>query len=110
LFALSLVGLVVVSAQQTAGGAQGQGASAGQPATSPTPTASPSPRPVPPEQKALTDALALTDPAARVAAIEKIRTDFPEVPFLSTVDSQLLSQLVNNFPDRVERSRRHSIE
>lgn len=59
------------------------------------------PRPVPPEATALTAAMRLTDFAEKLAALEKIRTDFPQASNLSTVDAQILTTLVNGFPDRV---------
>ena len=59
----------------------------------------PAPRP---EQAALTDALAIKDPTAKLEALEKIRTDFPQAVNLSSVDAQILSTLVNSFPDRVD--------
>ena len=102
LLVLSFVGLAIVagSAQQAAGtGAAGQGASAGAPAQA-SPSPSPSPRP---EVKALTDAMAISDMSARVAALEKIRTDFPEATNLSTVDNQILITLTNNFPDKLDQ-------
>jgi tetratricopeptide (TPR) repeat protein len=101
LLAFSFVGLAIVagSAQQAAGtAAAGQGASAGAPA----PAQTPAPRAVPPEQKAYTDAMALTDMSARVAALEKVRSDFPESAFLATVDNGLLTTLAANFPDRLD--------
>jgi Tfp pilus assembly protein PilF len=74
-------------------------------AQTPTPTPAPaqaSPRPQPPEIQALNAAVALTDPAAKLAALEKIRTDFPQATNLVAVDNQILSTLVNGFPDRVD--------
>jgi tetratricopeptide (TPR) repeat protein len=97
---LSFVGFAVVAgrAQQAAGAAAaGQGASANQPA--PAPAQSPTARP---EAKALTDAMALTDMSARVAALDKIRVDFPQASNLATVDQQLLITLANNFADRTQ--------
>ena len=61
-----------------------------------TPTA---PRP---EQEAFTAAVAIREPSGKLDALEKIRTDFPQAFNLGTVDSQILSTLVNNFPDRVD--------
>ena len=58
----------------------------------------PAPRP---EQEALSAAVAIKDPAARLDALEKIRADFPQGN-LGPVDAQMLSTLVNNFPDRVD--------
>ena len=45
--------------------------------------------------------LAIKDPAAKLDALEKIRADFPQGN-LGPVDAQMLSTLVNNFPDRVD--------
>ena len=74
--------------------------SAGQ-APAPVPAPAQTPRPAPPETAALTAALRITDPAAKLAALEKICTDFPQATNLSLVDSQILTTLVNNFPDRL---------
>jgi len=54
-----------------------------------------------PEQDALSAAVAIKDPAAKLDALEKIRADFPQGN-LGPVDAQMLSTLVNNFPDRVD--------
>lgn len=99
LLVLSFVGFAMVAGRaQQAAGAAGQGASAGAPAQA-SPAPSPSPRP---EAKALTDAMALTDMSARVDALQKIRTDFPEASNLAAVDQNLLITLANNFPDRTQ--------
>ncbi len=58
----------------------------------------PAPRP---EQVALSAAASIKDPAAKLDALEKIRADFPQGN-LGPVDAQMLSTLVNNFPDRVD--------
>lgn len=68
-------------------------------AQAPTPAPQASPRP---DMQAVNAANALTDPAAKLAALEKIRTDFPDSSLLAGVDNQLLTTLANNFPDRVE--------
>ncbi len=98
LLVFAFVGFAVMTggAQQ----AQGQGASAAQTPT-PAPAPAQAPRVVPPDMQALNAANALTDPAAKLAAYEKMRTDFPESTNLAGVDSQILNTLVNNFPDRV---------
>lgn len=58
----------------------------------------PAPRP---EQEALSAAVAIKDPAAKLEALDKIRADFPQAN-LGPVDAQMLSTLVNNFPDRAD--------
>lgn len=95
--ALPLV-VVVVSVAVLAGQAQNPPPAAGQ---APAPAPAPAPRPAPPELTALTAAVRLTDPAAKLAALEKIRTDFPQASNLATVDAQILTTLANNFPDRL---------
>ena len=55
-----------------------------------------------PEQIAFTDAVALREPAAKLDALEKIRTDFPQAANLGSVDSQILSTLLTSFPDRAD--------
>jgi hypothetical protein len=51
--------------------------------------------------EALTAAYATRDPAARLAALEKIRADYPGAPFLGGVDYHLLSTLLT-WPDRLD--------
>jgi len=77
-------------------------AGAAQATPPPAPAVPPAPRPPSPEQLALTAAVAAKDPAERLAALEKMRTDFPQATLLGTVDSQILITLVANFADRTE--------
>jgi tetratricopeptide (TPR) repeat protein len=95
-----MTGLVAsgLDAQQQPPPAQGQAAAAGTQTTpAPAPTA---PRPPSPETAALNAAMALA-PEARITALEKLRTDFPQSPMLSTADSQLLITLAG-FPTRTD--------
>jgi hypothetical protein len=96
LLVVFFVGLAVLtgSARQ----ARGQGAAGAPPAPAPAQAGQ---RTVTPDMQALNAANALTDPAARLAALEKIRTDFPESTNLAGVDSLMLSTLVGSFPDRL---------
>jgi len=52
-----------------------------------------------PEAQALSAAQAVKDPAARLAALEKIRTDYPTSTLLNNVDLQILATLTT-WPDR----------
>ena len=54
-----------------------------------------------PEQAALNAALAIVDMSDRLAALEKIRTDFPQSTVLATVDTQIL-QTLTTWPDRTD--------
>jgi Tfp pilus assembly protein PilF len=103
LVAFVALAVAVGRAQQAqTGGAQGAAAAKPQtpsPAPAPPPPATP---PAPPERAALTAAIAIKEPDAKLAALEKIRTDFPQGANLAAVDAQILSTLVNNFADRTE--------
>jgi hypothetical protein len=65
----------------------------------PAPAQTPVPRP---EATAFSAAMALLDPAKRLAALDKIRTDFPQAVNMSVVDGQILTVLTNNWPDRID--------
>ena len=96
-------------------GAPGSGGGSSTPGRAPAPTAPPAqgttppapatPRPAPappPDMEAMNAAMRIADPAARLTALEKIRTDFPEAGLLSAVDQQMLSTLANSFPERLK--------
>ncbi len=63
-------------------------------------------RETPPEQKAYTAATAITDPEKKIAALEKVKTDFAETPYASLADSQILSTLVTKLPQQTDRIRK----
>jgi len=73
---------------------------------SPTPTPAPvpaqTPRPVPPETTAFNAAIAMKGADEKLAALEKIRTDFPQASNLALVDTQILTTLAANWPDRTQ--------
>jgi Tfp pilus assembly protein PilF len=102
---ISLVAFVALaaavgSAQQAQPG-KPQGAAAAKPQTPPAPApAPPATPPAPPDRTALNAAMAIKEPDAKLAALEKIRTDFPQATSLATVDAQILITLVTNFADR----------
>ena len=60
----------------------------------------------PTDEEALNAALQLSDPAATLAALEKVRVDFPTSALLRTVDLQILRVLVANFPTRTDAMER----
>jgi len=49
---------------------------------------------IPPEQQALNAASRITSVSDRLAALEKVRADFPASPLLNTVDEQVLSTVL----------------
>jgi hypothetical protein len=73
------------------------GAGAGSASTTPAASAA---RPMPPEQVAYNAATKIKDPAEELAALEKVRTDFPGTRILGQVNSTVLTVLITNFPDR----------
>lgn len=95
----ALLPLLVVSVLATTSAGQGQNPPPATAQAAPAPAVTP--RPVPPETAALTAAIRLTDPAAKLAALEKIRTDFPQGSNHAVVDTQILSTLVTSFTDRL---------
>jgi thiol-disulfide isomerase/thioredoxin len=66
----------------------------------------PPPREIPPEQKAYTAASALTDPEKKIAALEKLKVDYPGTPFASIADTAILGTLVTKLPDQTDRIRK----
>jgi len=53
-----------------------------------------------PEQIAYDGAMAMKDPLAKIEALERIVSGFPNRPFLSMVNNSLLELLITNRPDR----------
>jgi tetratricopeptide (TPR) repeat protein len=93
---LPLLGIAIVTTV-LAGQTQNPPPAAGQ--AQPAPAATP--RPVPPLIADLMAATRIADPAARLAALERYGTDYPGSSLLGSVDAQILSTLVNSFPDRL---------
>src|ERR1039457_4004428 len=62
----------------------------------PTPAAGdaakPSVRETPPDQKAYNEATKITDNEKKIAALEKLKTDFPSSMYASIADSQILDR------------------
>ena len=68
--------------------------------------AKPSVRETPPDQKAYNEATKITDPEQKIAALEKLKTDFPDSTFASVADSQIFSTLIQKVPERTDRIRK----
>lgn len=72
----------------------------------PAPSDAPKPAPVretPPDQKAYTDASRTMDPKAKIAALEKFKTDFPKSDMRQSADAAILSTLVKKYPNQKGR-------
>ena len=64
------------------------------------------PKETPPEQKAYTSASALTDPEKKIAALEKVKADFPETPYAAMAGTSIFTTLVTKLPDQTDRIRK----
>jgi thiol-disulfide isomerase/thioredoxin len=60
----------------------------------------------PPDQKAYNEATKITDPEKKIAAFEKLKTDFPDSAFASGADSQIFSTLIQKLPEQKDRIRK----
>src|ERR1039458_8774883 len=80
------------------------------PAATPTPAAAdpakPSVRETPPDQKAYNEATKITDNEKKIAALEKLKTDFPGSMYASIADSQIFSTLIQKMPEQKDRIRK----
>jgi thiol-disulfide isomerase/thioredoxin len=63
----------------------------------------PTVRETPPDQKAYMEAMKIADADKKIAALEKFRADFPDSTFASSVDSTILSTLIQKMPDQKAR-------
>jgi tetratricopeptide (TPR) repeat protein len=59
----------------------------------------------PPDEKAYTAAAKITDPEKKIAALEKLKKDFPGSTYISAATSQILSTLIQKMPERTDRIR-----
>ena len=82
------------------------------PAAPPPPTpaagdaAKPSVREIPPDQKAYAEAGKIADPEKKIAALEKLKADFPGSTYGSIADSQIFSTLIAKMPEQTDRIRK----
>ena len=70
------------------------------------PMTKPAVRETPPDQKAYTEAGKITDPEKKIAAYEKLKTDYPGGVYASMADSQIFNTLVQKMPDQRDRIRK----
>ena len=68
--------------------------------------AKPAARETPPDQKAYTAASAITDPEKKIAALEKLKADFPDSRYGSIGNSQIFSTLIQKMPEQKDRIRK----
>jgi hypothetical protein len=55
---------------------------------------------MPPDQQAYTEANKIADPEKKIAALGKLKTDFPDGVYASLADSQILSTLILKMPEQ----------
>ena len=60
----------------------------------------------PPDEKAYTAAGKIADPEKKVAALEKLKKDFPRSSYVSAATSQILSTLIQKMPERTDQIRK----
>jgi hypothetical protein len=60
----------------------------------------------PPDEKAYNEAGKIADPAKKIAALEKLKKDFPDSSYISTATSQILDTLVQKLPEQTGRIRK----
>jgi len=61
---------------------------------------------IPPGQKAYNEAAKITDPEKKIAALEKLMTDFPGTRYAALADSQIFSTLIEKLPQQTDRIRK----
>ncbi len=65
--------------------------------------AKPAERETPPDQKAYAEAMKITDAEKKIEALEKFRKEYPDSVFASSVDSTILTTLIQRMPDQTAR-------
>jgi tetratricopeptide (TPR) repeat protein len=60
----------------------------------------------PPDEKAYTEAVKIKDPEQKIAALEKLRKNFPDSSYASAATSQILDTLVQQLPEQTGRIRK----
>ena len=60
----------------------------------------------PPDQQAYLNANKISDPEKKIAALEKLRSDFPGSTWLSLASFRVLGTLVQNMPNQTDRIRK----
>jgi len=59
----------------------------------------------PPDETAYTAARKITDPEKKIAALEKLKKDFPDSRYVSAARSQIFNTLIRKMPDQKDRIR-----
>jgi len=91
--------LSVASAQTTPAAAQPAKPDAGD-------AAKPAVRETPPEQQAYNEAMKMTDPEKKIAALEKLKTDFPHSRYAAIAGTPIFSTLIQKLPEQKDRIRK----
>ena len=95
-FSLALAG---AGAQTTPPAAQPPTPAAGDPVK-------PSVRETPPDQQAYNEASKIADPEKKIAALEKLKTDFPDSRYAAIAETPIFSTLIQKLPEQKDRIRK----
>jgi thiol-disulfide isomerase/thioredoxin len=60
----------------------------------------------PPDQKAYSEASKIIDPEKKIAALEKLRTDYPDTRYAFLAESQIFNTLIEKMPQQTDRIRK----
>src|SRR5271157_4745882 len=60
----------------------------------------------PPDEKVYREAGKIADPEKKIAALEKLKKDFPDSTYISAATSQIFSTLIQKMPERTDRIRK----
>jgi thiol-disulfide isomerase/thioredoxin len=60
----------------------------------------------PPDEKAYIAAGKIADPEKKIAALEKLKKDFPASTYISAANSQIFNTLIQKMPERTDRIRK----
>ena len=68
--------------------------------------AKPAVRETPPDQKAFNEANKIADPEKKIAALEKLKTDFPDSSYAAMADFGIFGTLIQKMPGQTDRIRK----
>ncbi len=74
--------------------------------TPPGDEAKPAVRETPPDQKAYNEATKIGDTEKKIAALQKLKRDFPDSMYASIAEAQIFSTLINKAPEQKDRIRK----
>jgi thiol-disulfide isomerase/thioredoxin len=66
----------------------------------------PADRETPPDQKAYNEAMKIADPEKKIAALERLKIDFPDSRYAATADTPIFSTLIQKLSEQTDRIRK----